>query len=169
MRLPGSATPCPPVPSDHTRHQRGRSASILPQTHAHTSHTLLSNLGVNTSQLAQHISSLPAGPSETSRPRRRAAKTPRLQTAPESGPSHRAPDQDVAAWGRSWHETIILSGIENQRQRVRLYACHSDHAHNRPSRASTSSSKLASSLNGRQTNLGSSRTSLASRTMRLRV
>ena len=28
-------------------------------------------------------------------------------------------DTDVGAWGRNWHEMIILSGIELQRQRVR--------------------------------------------------
>ena len=29
-------------------------------------------------------------------------------------------DGDVKAWGRNWHETVILSGIEMQRQRVSI-------------------------------------------------
>jgi hypothetical protein len=33
-------------------------------------------------------------------------------------------DGDVKAWGRNWHETVILSGIEMQRQRVSLMSIY---------------------------------------------
>ena len=36
------------------------------------------------------------------------------------GPGYALGETDVAAWGRNYHEMIILSGIEVQRQRVCL-------------------------------------------------
>jgi hypothetical protein len=37
----------------------------------------------------------------------------------EVGGAYGTNEGDVKAWGRNWHETVILSGIEMQRQRVR--------------------------------------------------
>jgi nuclear pore complex protein Nup93 len=34
------------------------------------------------------------------------------------GPSYASTDGDIGAWGRNWHEMVILSGIEVQRQKV---------------------------------------------------
>ncbi|ORY20676.1 Nup93/Nic96-domain-containing protein [Naematelia encephala] len=67
---------------------------------------LLSNLGVNTSQLAHAV------PSSTPRRRRRHAVEQY-----GAGPST-AGQEDMSVWGRNWHETIILSGIELQRQKT---------------------------------------------------
>ncbi|WVQ85347.1 hypothetical protein IAT38_007512 [Cryptococcus sp. DSM 104549] len=80
---------------------------------------LLSTLGVNTSQLTQSISQLPSEPA-ASRPRgRRPAPGPaRLEPLPDVGPSYPVADGDIGAWGRNWHEMVILSGIEMQRQRT---------------------------------------------------
>ncbi|CAD6583189.1 MAG: hypothetical protein TREMPRED_003480 [Tremellales sp. Tagirdzhanova-0007] len=84
-------------------------------------HTLLSNLGINTSQLSHTISSLPtADQARAARPRRRrlAPTVSRLEPLGDIGPSYAMGDKDVGAWGRNWHEMIILSGIELQRQRT---------------------------------------------------
>jgi len=86
-------------------------------------HTLLSNLGINTSQLSHTISNLPSAEQAlATRPRRRrhAPTASRLQPLGDMGPSYAMGDTDVAAWGRNYHEMIILSGIEVQRQRVSL-------------------------------------------------
>ena len=78
-------------------------------------HTLLSNLGINTSQLSHDILQLPdADPSDRPRRRRKGAHRP----APLSDISQARGGEDVSSWGRNWHETIILSGIEYQRQKV---------------------------------------------------
>ncbi len=86
-----------------------------------SSHTLLSNLGINTSHLSHTISNLPTDQSQTPKFRRRrhAPSTSRLAPLGDMGPSYAMRDTDVEAWGRNWHEMIILSGIEMQRQRVR--------------------------------------------------
>ena len=85
-----------------------------------SSHILLARFGVNTNSTAQRIEDLSgsqAGPSaEPERPRRR-------RRAPEAygGQSHaitRAAEGDIGAWGRSWHEMVILEGIETQRRNV---------------------------------------------------
>ncbi|WVO19809.1 uncharacterized protein IAS62_001099 [Cryptococcus decagattii] len=81
---------------------------------------LLSNLGVNTSQLAHSISQLPSEPAAP-RPRRRRAVQVQVQAAeqvPELGRGFVAAEGDIGTWGRNWHEMVILSGIEMQRQRI---------------------------------------------------
>ncbi|KAL7423797.1 nuclear pore complex subunit [Cryptotrichosporon argae] len=85
-------------------------------------HTLLSNLGINTSQLAHTISNLPApepadaqAGSTSGQKRRRRRRLPALG---DMGPSYAVGDADVGAWGRNWHEMVILSGIEVQRQKT---------------------------------------------------
>ncbi|KIR56238.1 nuclear pore complex protein Nup93 [Cryptococcus gattii Ru294] len=81
---------------------------------------LLSNLGVNTSQLAHSISQLPSEPAAP-RPRRRRAAQVQAQAAeqvPELGRGFVAAEGDIGTWGRNWHEMVILSGIEMQRQRI---------------------------------------------------
>ncbi|KIS01485.1 nuclear pore complex protein Nup93 [Cryptococcus deuterogattii 2001/935-1] len=81
---------------------------------------LLSNLGVNTSQLAHSISQLPSEPTAP-RPRRRRAAQVQAQAAeqvPELGRGFVAAEGDIGTWGRNWHEMVILSGIEMQRQRI---------------------------------------------------
>lgn len=85
------------------------------------SHSLLTNLGVNTSQLNHSISHF--APPADSRPKRRKARLPRVvPDADELGPGPSGGAMDVGAWGRNWHETIILSGIEYQRQRVSVHS-----------------------------------------------
>nr|KIR87295.1 nuclear pore complex protein Nup93 [Cryptococcus tetragattii IND107] len=81
---------------------------------------LLSNLGVNTSQLAHSISQLPSE-AAAPRPRRRRAAQVQAQAAeqvPELGRGFVAAEGDIGTWGRNWHEMVILSGIEMQRQRI---------------------------------------------------
>lgn len=79
-----------------------------------SSHTLLSNLGINTSRLSHEIAALPAATAEQSRPKRRK----RLAPLGDLGPAYAVSDGDVGAWGRNWHEMVILSGIEVQRQKT---------------------------------------------------
>lgn len=79
---------------------------------------LLSNLGVNTSQLAHSISHLSGD--QPGRPKRRRARPVKLDPSLEAGPSFAGGEGDVGAWARNWHEMIILSGIERQRERVSL-------------------------------------------------
>ena len=83
-----------------------------------TRHMLLSNLGVNTAQLTHDISQLPDVDTSSQPARRRKKTNLRLPPMRDIGPSYPVGNQDVGAWGRNWHETIILSGIEYQRQRV---------------------------------------------------
>jgi nuclear pore complex protein Nup93 len=78
-------------------------------------HTLLSNLGINTSRLSHEIAQLPKA--ETSRPKRRK-QGGRLAPLGDLGPAYAVGDTDVGAWGRNWHEMVILSGIEVQRQKT---------------------------------------------------
>ncbi|GMK55571.1 hypothetical protein CspeluHIS016_0206270 [Cutaneotrichosporon spelunceum] len=78
-------------------------------------HTLLSNLGVNTSRISHEIAQLSA--TEPSRPKRRK-QGGHLAPLGDLGPSYAVGDTDVAAWGRNWHEMVILSGIEVQRQKT---------------------------------------------------
>jgi nuclear pore complex protein Nup93 len=83
---------------------------------ANPSHILLSNLGINTSQLTHEIAQLPTTTAgEASRPGRRRK---RLAPLGDLGPAYAVGDADVGAWGRNWHEMVILSGIEVQRQKV---------------------------------------------------
>ncbi|KAL1407707.1 nuclear pore complex subunit [Vanrija albida] len=83
---------------------------------------LLSNLGINTSQLSHEIAQLPAdAAASTSRPARRRktqASSSRLAPIGDLGPAYAVGDADVGAWGRNWHEMVILSGIEVQRQKT---------------------------------------------------
>lgn len=86
----------------------------------HCRFNLLSNLGVNTSQLAHSISQLPSE-AAAPRPRRRRAAQVQAQAAeqvPELGRGFVAAEGDIGTWGRNWHEMVILSGIEMQRQRA---------------------------------------------------
>jgi hypothetical protein len=80
---------------------------------------LLSNFGVNTSQLVHDINKLPSSEPPKSRRKRHVAQASRVAPA-EVGGAYGTNDGDVKAWGRNWHETVILSGIEMQRQRVSL-------------------------------------------------
>jgi len=77
----------------------------------------LSNFGVNTSQLVHDINKLPSSEPPKSRRKRHVAQASRVAPA-EVGGAYGTNDGDVKAWGRNWHETVILSGIEMQRQRV---------------------------------------------------
>ncbi|WWC86091.1 uncharacterized protein L201_000962 [Kwoniella dendrophila CBS 6074] len=81
---------------------------------------LLSNLGVNTSQLTHNISQLPNNAEPSTRPRRRRQppQQSRLEPLGDIGPSYGIGDSDIGAWGRNWHEMVILGGIEVQRQRT---------------------------------------------------
>ncbi|WRT63978.1 uncharacterized protein IL334_000905 [Kwoniella shivajii] len=81
---------------------------------------LLSNLGVNTSQLTHNISQLPNAAEPSARPRRRRQppQQSRLEPLGDMGPSYAIGDGDIGAWGRNWHEMVILGGIEVQRQRT---------------------------------------------------
>nr|XP_031861265.1 uncharacterized protein CI109_003235 [Kwoniella shandongensis]KAA5528337.1 hypothetical protein CI109_003235 [Kwoniella shandongensis] len=80
---------------------------------------LLSNLGVNTSQLTHNIAQLPsAEPSTRPRRRKHVPASSRLEPLGDIGPSYAMSDGDISAWGRNWHEMVILSGIEVQRQRT---------------------------------------------------
>ncbi|ORX34270.1 Nup93/Nic96-domain-containing protein [Kockovaella imperatae] len=84
-------------------------------------YNLLSSLGVNTTQLSHDISQLPhAEPSNTSAApkRRRRPAAAGLHHVGEPSGSGVNDGQDVGSWGRNWHETIILSGIEYQRQKT---------------------------------------------------
>ncbi|KAK4687416.1 nuclear pore complex protein Nup93, partial [Tremellales sp. Uapishka_1] len=89
-------------------------------------HTLLSNLGINTSHLSHSISSLQpqaqasslSAPASRPSRRRRPPPASRLEPLGDLGPSYGLSDGDVGAWGRNWHEMVILSGIEVQRQRT---------------------------------------------------
>lgn len=82
-------------------------------------HTLLSNLGINTSRLQSEIAQLPdAEPSRPARRRKHAHAPGRLAPLGDLGPAYAMGDADVGAWGRNWHEMVILSGIEVQRQKV---------------------------------------------------
>lgn len=81
-------------------------------------HTLLSNLGINTSQLQREIAQLPAEAAAASRPRRRRKANAKLTPLGDLGPAYAIGDADVGAWGRNWHEMVILSGIEVQRQKT---------------------------------------------------
>ncbi|BEJ15888.1 hypothetical protein CspHIS471_0504930 [Cutaneotrichosporon sp. HIS471] len=78
-------------------------------------HTLLSNLGVNTSRISHEIAQLATA--EPSRPKRRK-QGGRLAPLGDLGPAYAVGDTDVGAWGRNWHEMVILSGIEVQRQKT---------------------------------------------------
>jgi len=144
-------------------------------------HILLSNLGINTSQLTHEIAQLPTA-GETSRPSRRRK---RLAPLGDLGPAYAVGDADVGAWGRNWHEMVILSGIEVQRQKVGP-DCRGVRNNNdaricyginkaqfadisRRSRRSRTSSSSASSRRGRATRLASCRRSLASLMTSLRV
>jgi nuclear pore complex protein Nup93 len=80
---------------------------------------LLSNFGVNTSQLVHDINKLPSSEPPKSRRKRHVAQASRVAPA-EVGGAYGTNDGDVKAWGRNWHETVILSGIEMQRQRVSM-------------------------------------------------
>jgi hypothetical protein len=80
---------------------------------------LLSNFGVNTSQLVHDINKLPSSEPPKSRRKRHVAQASRVAPA-EVGGAYGTNDGDVKAWGRNWHETVILSGIEMQRQRVSI-------------------------------------------------
>lgn len=84
--------------------------------------SLLSELGVQTAGLNHSIGQMTgaeaegAGAEGSARRRRRRPVGPgrqadRLGEVPMEG--------DVGTWGRNYHETIILAGIELQRQRVR--------------------------------------------------
>ncbi|EIW72690.1 hypothetical protein TREMEDRAFT_70789 [Tremella mesenterica DSM 1558] len=85
-------------------------------------HTLLSNLGINTSQLSRSIAQLPSAHQTALTKRRRRPHVSRLQPLGDLGPGYAMPDGDIAAWGRNWHEMTILSGIEYQRQKtVKLF------------------------------------------------
>ncbi|ODN84353.1 hypothetical protein L202_00321 [Cryptococcus amylolentus CBS 6039] len=78
---------------------------------------LLSTLGVNTSQLTHSIAQLPSGITTTAgRPRRRRAQAQKVEAIPEA--AYASNDGDIGTWGRNWHEMVILSGIELQRQRT---------------------------------------------------
>ncbi|WVQ62366.1 uncharacterized protein L199_000506 [Kwoniella botswanensis] len=80
---------------------------------------LLSNLGVNTSQLTHNIAQLPNAAEPSTRPkRRRQPQQHRLEPLGDIGPSYGIGDGDIGAWGRNWHEMVILGGIEVQRQRT---------------------------------------------------
>ncbi|WWC58422.1 uncharacterized protein I303_100962 [Kwoniella dejecticola CBS 10117] len=86
---------------------------------------LLSNLGVNTSRLTHDISQLPNAAEPSGRPRRRRQahqsqnqRQHRLEPLGDIGPSYGIGDGDIGAWGRNWHEMVILGGIEVQRQRT---------------------------------------------------
>ena len=80
---------------------------------------LLSNLEVNTAQLTHSVAQLPnAGDATGARPKRRRQRVLNDNSIPDVGTSYNASQQDVGAWGRNLHETIILSGIEHQRQKV---------------------------------------------------
>ncbi|WWC66561.1 uncharacterized protein I206_100464 [Kwoniella pini CBS 10737] len=80
---------------------------------------LLSNLGVNTSQLTHNISQLPNAAETSTRPRRRRQQPQhRIEPLGDIGPSYGIGDGDIGAWGRNWHEMVILGGIEVQRQRT---------------------------------------------------
>jgi nuclear pore complex protein Nup93 len=78
---------------------------------------LLANFGVNTSQLTHDVSKLPSTEPPKSRRKRHVDQASRVAPA-EVGGAYGTNDGDVKAWGRNWHETVILSGIEMQRQRV---------------------------------------------------
>jgi len=80
---------------------------------------LLSNFGVNTSQLVHDINKLPSSEPPKSRRKRHVAQASRVAPA-DVGGAYGTNDGDVKAWGRNWHETVILSGIEMQRQRVSI-------------------------------------------------
>lgn len=79
---------------------------------------MLSNLGINTSQLQREIAQLPGEATEASRPRRRRKANAKLTPLGDLGPAYAIGDADVGAWGRNWHEMVILSGIEVQRQKT---------------------------------------------------
>lgn len=81
-------------------------------------HTLLSNLGINTSQLAHTIAQLPASEQTTVPKRRRRQPLGARRGLGDAGASYAAADGDLATWSRNLHEMTILSGIEHQRQRV---------------------------------------------------
>ena len=85
------------------------------------SQALLSGFGVNTSQLIHDISKLPSTEPPKSRRKRHVAQAARAAPM-EVGGAYGTNEGDVKAWGRNWHETVILSGIEMQRQRVRVRA-----------------------------------------------
>ncbi|WVQ97122.1 hypothetical protein IAU59_004232 [Kwoniella sp. CBS 9459] len=83
---------------------------------------LLSNLGVNTSQLTHNIAQLPSA-EPSARPRRRRhhvqqKQQDRLEPLGDIGPPYAVGDADIGAWGRNWHEMVILGGIEAQRQKT---------------------------------------------------
>ena len=128
---------------------------------------LLSSIGVNASQINQSINNLPSVENGAKR-RRGRGRAGRTDALPDIGPSYAAGEGDVASWGRNWHETIILSGIEYQRQRVRGLAVYgwTSVADGRPSRRSTINSNAGCWTIGRRTRPGSCRMSWALRTRR---
>nr|ODN86462.1 nuclear pore complex protein Nup93 [Cryptococcus depauperatus CBS 7841] len=79
-------------------------------------YNLLSNLGVNTSQLTHSISQLPFESSVT-RPRKRRLAQSRAESQPDLA-QYPPAEGDIASWGRNWHEMVILGGIELQRQKI---------------------------------------------------
>jgi hypothetical protein len=90
------------------------------------SHTLLSSLGVNTSQLNHSIAQLPSdaqGDAPRNKRRRRpvaggGSAAAGAAPAGHSTAGYGTSESDMHAWGRNWHEMVILGGIEAQRQKV---------------------------------------------------
>lgn len=74
-------------------------------------------MGINTSRLSHEIAQLPVA-EPSSRPARRRKQGGRLAPLGDLGPAYAVGDTDVGAWGRNWHEMVILSGIEVQRQKT---------------------------------------------------
>lgn len=107
----GQSTPF--LPREGTR-EKSRAETIV----CLNSQALLSNFGVNTSQLIHDIGKLPSTEPPKSRRKRHVAQASRVAPK-ELGGAYGTNEGDVKAWGRNWHETVILSGIEMQRQRVR--------------------------------------------------
>ncbi|WVR05746.1 hypothetical protein IAU60_002771 [Kwoniella sp. DSM 27419] len=79
---------------------------------------LLSNLGVNTSQLTHNISQLPNAERSAKPRRRRQPAQNRSEVPSDVGAAYATSEGDIGTWGRNWHEMVILGGIEVQRQRT---------------------------------------------------
>lgn len=92
-----------------------------------------------------------------------------MQTAdqvPELGRGFVAAEGDIGTWGRNWHEMVILSGIEMQRQRASYQDIHSqmygtDLSKRRLSVLSKNNSNNESSKTGSWRKLESSKTNWA--------